>query len=170
MQIRLATERDIPAISALLKQVAAVHSDLRPDLFRQQVSKHEPEALVPMLHDAENPIFVAELDGEVVGSMFCMLRRYGAEGLFLPYLSLYIDDFCVNEAHRGKGVGKQMYQFAREFAAQNGCHNVTLSVWTANESALRFYEACGLQPQRMVMEARIAENTAAAIPEKTKKD
>ena len=31
-------------------------------------------------------------------------------------------------------------------------YNVTLNVWSLNESAMKFYEACGLVPQKIGME------------------
>ena len=38
------------------------------------------------------------------------------------------------------------------FAKENGCYNVTLNVWSCNESAMKFYEKCGLVPQKVGME------------------
>ena len=32
------------------------------------------------------------------------------------------------------------------------CYNVTLNVWACNESARKFYEKCGLKPQKYGME------------------
>ena len=37
-------------------------------------------------------------------------------------------------------------------AKENRCYNVTLNVWSCNTSALRFYEKCGLSPQKICME------------------
>ena len=38
------------------------------------------------------------------------------------------------------------------YAKENNFYNVTLNVWSLNESAMRFYEACGLVPQKVGME------------------
>ena len=66
--------------------------------------------------------------------------------------SLYIDDLCVDETVRGKHVGKELYQAAVELAKSAGCYNLTLNVWSCNPSAMRFYEAMGLVPQKVGME------------------
>ena len=42
--------------------------------------------------------------------------------------------------------------FLIDFAKTEGCYNVTLNVWSLNESAMKFYEACGLVPQKIGME------------------
>ena len=66
--------------------------------------------------------------------------------------TLYIDDLCVDEQLRGQHIGKQIYQAVIAFAKENGCYNVTLNVWSLNESAMKFYQACGLKPQKVSME------------------
>ena len=66
--------------------------------------------------------------------------------------TLYIDDLCVDEKFRGKGVGKELYEAALSLAKEKGCYNLTLNVWSCNESAIHFYESMGLIPQKIGME------------------
>ena len=66
--------------------------------------------------------------------------------------TLYIDDLCVDEKQRGKGVGKALYDHVLMFAKENGCYNVTLNVWAGNDSALKFYQHQGLTMQKYGME------------------
>ena len=66
--------------------------------------------------------------------------------------TLYIDDLCVDERHRGCGVGRLLYEYVLDYARSAGCYNVTLNVWSCNEAAMRFYEKCGLRPQKIGME------------------
>ena len=66
--------------------------------------------------------------------------------------TLYVDDICVDEAARGRGVGKALYTHVRDYARSLGCYNLTLNVWSCNPNALRFYERMGLVPQKVGME------------------
>ena len=66
--------------------------------------------------------------------------------------TLYIDDLCVDEEKRGMHIGKQLYHHVLSFAKESNCYNVTLNVWSCNESAMKFYEKCGLVPQKVGME------------------
>ncbi len=66
--------------------------------------------------------------------------------------TLYIDDLCVDKSFRGKHIGKQLYDYAVSFAKENGCYNLTLNVWNCNDSAMKFYEKCGLKPQKTHLE------------------
>ena len=68
------------------------------------------------------------------------------------FTSLYLDDLCVDEACRGMHTGGTLYRAVLDLARSLGCYNVTLNVWSCNPEAMRFYEKCGLQTQRIGME------------------
>ena len=57
------------------------------------------------------------------------------------------------ENDRGKHIGTAIYQKILEYAKWRGCYNVTLNVWSCNESAMKFYESLGMKPQKVGMEA-----------------
>ena len=145
MIIRRENEGDIPAIHAILRQVNDIHAALRPDLFHTGETKYTAEELRAILTDAARPVFVAELSGQVVGYAFCVEKREHTP-------TLYLDDLCVDQASRGIGIGKQLYQAVLELAKSHNCHNVTLNVWSFNQNAMKFYEACGMHPLKICME------------------
>jgi ribosomal protein S18 acetylase RimI-like enzyme len=150
--IRLAVEKDIPKIGELLSQVCLVHHNGRPDIFKvgRKYSEKELEAL---LLDETRPILVCvdEFDN-VMGYCFCIYQQYKDNSVLTDIKTLYIDDLCVDETLRGKHIGKQLYEAAVRLARDSGCYNLTLNVWSCNTSALRFYEAQGLLPQKIGME------------------
>lgn len=160
MLIRKAKQEDIPQLIGLLYQVHRVHSDARPDLFRPGLKKYTEEELEELIRDSERPIFVAEEDGVILGYAFCIYQTPTAAAM-QPVKSLYIDDLCVNENTRGKGVGKALYHHVVEVAEQTGCYNITLNVWACNPSALHFYERCGLTVQKIGMEQIIHPKKSA---------
>ncbi len=152
--IRRAAARDIPDLHRLLRQVLEVHHAGRPDLFRGGVTKYTDEELAALLADEARPVFVAcAPDGAVLGYAFCVLQQPEGSHILTAVRTLYIDDLCVDEACRGRGVGRQLYEHVRAFARSCGCYNLTLNVWACNESARRFYESCGLKPQKYGMES-----------------
>lgn len=151
LNIRKAENRDIPRISELLSQVLEVHAAGRPDLFRSGTTKYDPAELAEIIADTERPIFVGERDGVVEGYAFCVFQRH-KERNTPDFTTLYIDDLCVDEKSRGLHVGRMLYEYVLKFAKEQGCYNVTLNVWACNESAMKFYEKCGLQVQKIGME------------------
>ena len=152
MQIRFAKERDVPGIINLLRQVGRVHHEGRPDLFRPDAQKYSPSQIMAMLDKASTPIFVAVEDDAVLGYGFCMMKDYDRDTVITSHKSLYIDDLCVEEGCRGKGVGKAIYNEILRYAKMRGCYNVTLNVWCCNPGAMAFYESLGLKPQKIGME------------------
>lgn len=152
MNIRRASGKDIPQINNLLSQVNAVHHEGRPDLFRLG-RKYTDEELTDILADDSRPVFVAVDDGDVaVGYAFCVFQHHADSHILEPVTTLYIDDLCVDSKLRGRHIGTELYRHVIEFARGYGCHNVTLNVWSCNPEAMRFYERCGLKPQKVCME------------------
>ena len=154
MQVRRAQEKDMERIDALLMQVERIHHEGRPDLFRVGRKKYTDEELRKLIHDDSRPILVAADEKDaVMGYAFCIFQQYQNHNIMTDIKTLYIDDLCVDETIRGRHIGRTLYDSVLEFARQNGCYNVTLNVWSCNESAMKFYEACGLKPQKVGMEA-----------------
>ncbi len=152
MEIRFATTADIPGIIDLLQQVGEVHHQVRPDLFRAGAQKYNEESLCKLLADPKRPVFAA-MDGEtMLGYGFCILQETANDPVLCDRKVLYIDDLCVDEKQRGSGVAKAIYDAIISYAREINCDAVTLNVWSGNDRAQRFYEKCGLKPQKMGME------------------
>ena len=150
--IRLAQEKDIPKIEDLLAQVDLVHHKGRPDIFKIG-KKYSSEDLKKILKDSQRPILVAVDERDCVkGYCFCIFQKHENDSVLTDIKTLYIDDLCVDEKMRGKHIGKQLYDAAVQFAKENGCYNLTLNVWSCNPSAMKFYEAQGMVPQKVGME------------------
>ena len=151
MQIRRATLTDIDGINKLLYEVHKVHSDKRPDLFKVGSKKYTNEELAKIIVDDNRPIFVYVDNDDILGYAFCVFIKNNSNSL-TDILTLNIDDLCVDENARGKKVGTSLYNYVLQFAKDAGCYNVTLNVWACNNSALKFYEKCGLSVQKIGLE------------------
>ena len=150
--VRPAMKDDIPALMALLIQVNMVHHNGRPDLFKGPTTKYTEAELATILADPATPVFVGvDESGRVLGHGFCVMQHSGGQ-LMEEHDTLYIDDICVDEAARGMGVGRALYDHILAYARKKGCYNVTLNVWTCNPGAMRFYEKLGLKPYKVGME------------------
>jgi len=150
--IRFAQEKDIPRIGELLSEVDLVHHEGRPDIFKIG-RKYDNGQLLEILKDTSRPIFVAVDDTDkVLGYAFCIFQQHNNDNVLTDIKTLYIDDICVGHECRRQGVGKDLYNAVVDYARSNGCYNITLSVWSCNLSAMRFYESLGLSPMKVCME------------------
>lgn len=153
MEIRRAKEHDMGGINKLLLQVCLVHHKGRPDLFKYGAKKYTDEQLKTIIHDDNRPILTAvDENGNVLGYAFCVFQQHIGDNILTDIKTLYIDDLCVDDTLRGQHIGSQLYKAVLDYAKKHDCYNVTLNVWSCNESAMKFYQACGLKPQKVGME------------------
>ena len=157
MEIRFADIQDVSGILELLRQVGQVHYEGRPDIFRSDAQKYGASQIIAMLNSSKTPIFVAVEEQKVLGYCFCKVKAYENEIVVNDHVELYIDDLCIDENCRGRGIGTALYHETLRYAKMRGCYNVTLNVWSFNESALAFYKKCGRKPQRLFMETILEE-------------
>ena len=52
---------------------------------------------------------------------------------------------CVDENHRGKGIGTELLEFVKDIAIQNNCTDMYLTVNEENEGAIKTYEKFGMR-------------------------
>lgn len=87
-------------------------------------------------------IYVAEVDGQVVGTFALILvggLSHGARD------SGIVEDVCVAPEMQGAGIGQRMMRFAMELCASGGCYKLVLSSHVNRANAHRFYESLGFR-------------------------
>ena len=100
--LELATLSDWEDINRLSNQVAALHTQWRPDLFREAEISYPKEVIEDLIK--EKSIFVAKLNGTVVGyTAFWIWETNGT--CSVPRKVLSINDFCVDESGMKTAIG-----------------------------------------------------------------
>lgn len=156
MQIRRASEKDIPKMIELLQQVLEIHAAIRPDIFISGTTKYTAEQLQEILQDETRPIYAAVDEKDtLIGYAFCMIQEPSASQNMVPHRKLYIDDLCVDEQTRGMHAGEALFDYVKAEAVRLGCYEVTLAVWEGNQ-ARGFYDHLGLKPKETIMEYIVA--------------
>ena len=153
IKVRKAESGDNSGIIKLLLQIADLHHEGRPDIFKKGSQKYNKDEFEDILKDEKRPVFVAaDESGNVLGYCFCIVNDFAEHAVLNDCKSLYIDDLCVDEGCRGQGVGHKIFAEVKEYAKQIGVYNIDLNVWDFNEGAVKFYESCGFATQRRRME------------------
>jgi len=130
-----------------------VHHNGRPDLFKGNATKYNVEELGAIIENEKTPLFVCvDEENTVLAHMFCIVKQELNDSVITDIKTLYIDDICVDEKARGLGVGRTMFLFIKGYAKEEGFYNITLNVWCCNPDAMKFYEAMGMEPQKIGME------------------
>jgi len=157
--IRKATRADVPAILALVKELAAY--------------EREPDAVIATEADflrdgfGESPAFhvlvatEGAADGReaVVGFAF----YFFSYSTWVGRRCLYLEDLFVEPAHRGKGAGiALMAALAQEAIAQE-CRRFVWQVLDWNEPAIAFYERLGAKVLREWLTVRLEGDALASL-------
>ena len=155
--IRPAQGEDHAAIERILRQIAQLHAELRPEVFRPAGQKYDTARYYGLLEGPDTPILAAQNEqGEVLGYAMLEIKAVFADHpVMLPRRYLYVDDLCVDENARGQGIGEALMRAARALARERGIDKIELNVWECNGGAMRFYERLGFQTQRRTLELNI---------------
>lgn len=159
MIIRKANDNDVERLYEMLYQVQSLHAAGRPDVFKAGTHKYSKEEIKGFLSNELSPVFVADFgDGVAVGYAFCDIREQAETSNLKKTKTYYLDDLCVDENYRGKGIGRKLYEYVLSQAESVGADSLTLNVWHLNESAVRFYEKVGMSPLKTTMEKVVKRN------------
>jgi GNAT superfamily N-acetyltransferase len=134
LTIRPATPADVPAIFGMIFELAVFEK-----------LEHMVVANEAALHDSlfcDKPVCEA-LVGETGGEVVTFALFFHNFSTFLCKKGLYLEDLYVQQAHRGKGYGKQMLVALAQLAVERDCGRFEWSVLDWNSNAIKFYEGMG---------------------------
>ena len=151
MQIRFAQENELLRINELRKQVNDLHVEGEPDVFKPGFNNELSNYIYEIWNDPEQEIVVAELNGTICG--FAVLHHICRPDNPYMYERNYldIDEFCVDDKWRRKGIATALISFIRDYAREKGFNHLELNMWEFNHDALAFYEAAGFVTYRRYM-------------------
>jgi ribosomal protein S18 acetylase RimI-like enzyme len=129
-------------VTAVIEIATDPTDELRDALARllPQLSSSPPpdhEALATLLADPGSIVFVARVDGRIVGSLTLVLYRIPTG------LKAWIEDVVVDESARGHGVGESLNRAALDEAHRRGVKGVSLTSRPSREAANRLYQRIG---------------------------
>ena len=133
MIIRKGTLQDMPAVLALIKELAEFEKEPNavevtiPDLERDGFSN------TPLFQT-----FVAEQDNEVIGVALYYYRYSTWKGK-----TIHLEDLVVKEDKRGTGAGFALYSQIIQQGHKEGVKRIEWNVLDWNTHAIAFYEKSG---------------------------
>lgn len=137
LRIERATERDVPLILRLIKELAEYErmSDevvASEDGLRRTLFGPHPAAEVVVAYAGDEPAGFA-----------LFFHNYST---FLGKPGLYLEDLFVVPTFRGRGYGKALLVHLARLAVERGCGRFEWSVLDWNEPAIGFYKKLGATP------------------------
>ncbi|MFJ2365807.1 GNAT family N-acetyltransferase [Pseudomonas sp. NPDC087697] len=158
---RRATVADLPGICELGQQLNSLHHRERPDIYAPETHlfMRDQAHWRPYL-DGENQItFLAEQAGVAIGFITLQVTLFNSP-LLQPQRVSRVGSVCVDEAFRGRGVGRKLMEMAQDWAIEQGASDLRLTVWAFNKPALRLYEELGYEVRAFEMGKRLENGLA----------
>jgi GNAT superfamily N-acetyltransferase len=146
---RLATRDDVAPIIHML---ADDFLGKGRDDAREPLGEAYYAAFDALETDPNNELYVVERAGEIVGTFHLT---------FIPGLSnngawrAQIEAVRVASPHRGRGIGKQMFDWTADRARQRGCRVLQLTTHIERKDAHRFYERLGFVSSQIGMKLKL---------------
>ncbi len=113
------------------------------EMLIPQLSSSSPppdrDLLTDLVEGADTELFLARLDGAIVGSLTLAFYRIPTG------MKAWIEDVVVDDAARGHGVGRLLNEAALDVARQRGAKNVSLTSRPSREPANRLYQRIGFK-------------------------
>jgi len=133
---------DWEKVNKLAMQVHKMHVHWRPDLFFDVEEVILREDFEVMLQNKE--IFVAKLCEEIVGYIVFNIKEKNNH-IMRYRKQLSIEAICVDEKHRGKGIGRSLLEHVKTIGKENNCTDMYLTVNEENKDAIKLYEKFGFK-------------------------
>ena len=154
--IRDATVNDYDELRRLFVEENRYTHSIAPDktaLTDEVLSRDELESLV----DSDQRLLaVCESAGTLSGLLFAKHLRE-AENRWSPGVnSIYVEILFVSELVRGRGIGTELLNYAKQWAPDVGASSMELDVWCESLAAIRLYEKFGLRERRKYMAVNLS--------------
>jgi RimJ/RimL family protein N-acetyltransferase len=133
MEVRPARHEDLDHLLDLTEAVAAEGRWIATEAPIDRVVRRE--RYVSNLDAPDRDMFVAEIDGRIVGVL-------GMEGTGVAELGMFVASDI-----RRRGIGSALLAIALDWAREKGAHKVALEVWPHNEAALHMYKKFGFEQE-----------------------
>ncbi len=132
-----------------MQHVQDVHAEAHPELFLP-ILDPEPTAafFAKLLAGDWDLVVVAEIDGQVVGYVWCEEFEQAANFYRRPTHFGYFHHISVAPEHRRNRIGSQLVAQALTQLAERGATRVSVEFWDFNTPARAFFAGLGFSVQR----------------------
>ncbi len=150
--LELAKESDWEAVKRISVQIHDLHAQWRPDIY---FHTDEPFPKIAFLNGMrDRMVYVAKIRDTVVAYVVLAIMERGGPGA-VAYKAMRLESICVDEAHRGQGIGRTVVADVRALAKAFGCREILLGVHPENDRAVGFYQKCGFRIRTINMDTKV---------------
>ena len=153
MIIRIANINDIDKILNFEDQIFELHFKARPDWIEKNPRNYEFKKSI--IESNNSKILLAENSNDIIGLCIINIRETKDHHMYHDMINIEIENICIDEKYRQKGIAKRLFEEVKNFAKEKGAKFIELSVWEFNKNAIEFYEHLGMKTRIRKMELNV---------------
>jgi len=133
--IRDYRKEDLPAVKWLMLQYLPRFYDDIDESFSESLTEAHEKGYDPFGYFTKaKRVWIAEIEGEVVGMMSVSIKRGD---------SVKISPILIDEAYRGRGIGRKLIERLVQFVEENNLRKIYCTVAIQNTGTLAFFDRLG---------------------------
>jgi GNAT superfamily N-acetyltransferase len=149
LRFRLATIDDLPAIVAMLADDVIGSARER---WKIPLPENYIKAFYQINADPQQELTVVELNGEIVATFqLSFIQGISHQGS----RRAMVESVRTHSAHRGKGIGRKVFDWVINRAREKGCQILQLTTDKKRPDAIRFYESLGFTASHEGMKLKV---------------
>lgn len=145
MSIKIVKTEDAILLAELNKDVQELHHEIEPEIFKPYSKENMEKLFDELLQDENVSAYLAYYNGDVAGYVLLTRKEQDENYFRKSYLVLNVDQICVDGEFKGKGIGKALVDFAKDYARKLKISRIEMNYWTRNNNSGEFFRSQGFE-------------------------
>lgn len=143
MDIRIDKTENTSLLAKLNHDVQQLHNEIEPEIFKPYSEEGMKCLFEEIILNSNSSAYVAFVENKPAG--YILLSEVHKEENYFrkSYSVLYIDQICVDEYYRGKGVGKALVNYSKLYAKERNIMRLEMDYWSKNKYSGEFFRSQG---------------------------
>ncbi len=151
MIVRAAKVEEIHTLLAFERGIVEAERPFDVTLKEGEIHYYD---LIALIESPIAEVVVAEIDGQLVGSGYALIKESKPYQKHTHYA--YLGFMYLKPEFRGKGINKAILETLQQWAANRGIREIRLEVYDENIIAKKAYEKAGFKPNLLEMRMEIS--------------
>ena len=156
-KIRKAEKEDYREIAGFMQQVHDLHSQARPDIYKDVQHFYTLEQFAEDMANPEILFLTASIRGKLVGMCEMKYHTAGGGSITRKRQRHFMSGSGISKRQEGRSLTamERLLMEAEAEARRRNIFKLELTAWHFNQPVLEFYKNYGLQCQKVILEKKI---------------
>lgn len=145
MTIEIKKTSDTALLAILNHDVQELHHEIEADLFKPHSNDSMKEFFDELLINKNVSAYIAYYNEKAAAYMLLSKIEREENHYRKAYSYVNIEQICVEKDFKGKGVGKALVDFAKDYARELNITRLEMNYWVKNINSGEFFRSQGFE-------------------------